>query len=207
LCDSGGQYLDGTTDVTRTLHFGTPSQHQKNCFTRVLKGVIAINSAIFPKGTTGKDLDILARLSLWSVGLDYRHGTGHGVGAFLNVHEGPQAISFREAAGRTPFEPGMTISDEPGYYEDGAFGIRIENVIICKESKTEHNFGGRGYYTFENITLVPIQTKLIELSLLTKAEMDWLDAHHHECLQKVGPLLSGMELEYLKRETMPLQRP
>jgi len=134
LCDSGGQYLNGTTDVTRTFHFGKPSSKEKECFTRVLQGVIALDTAVFPSGTTGRELDILARMNLWKVRLDYRHGTGHGVGAFLCVHEGPQGISFRDPPYKIPMEPGMTVTDEPGYYEDGEFGIRIENVFVMEKS-------------------------------------------------------------------------
>jgi len=204
LCDSGGQYKDGTTDVTRTLHFGEPTQHQKECFTRVLKGHIALDAAVFPKGTVGNQLDLLARMHLWSVGLDYRHGTGHGVGAFLNVHEGPQGISFRESPYKAALEPGMTVTDEPGYYEDGNFGIRIENVLVVKESGTPYKFGEKPYYGFEHVTVVPIQTKLIDISLLTHQEIQWINEYHQLCWTKVSPLLQGKALEYLKRETAPI---
>jgi Xaa-Pro aminopeptidase len=204
LCDSGGQYKDGTTDVTRTLHFGNPTEYQKKCFTRVLKGVIALDTVVFPKGTTGNMLDPIARIPLWEAGLDYRHGTGHGVGSFLNVHEGPQNISFRDSAYKQPMELGMTITDEPGYYEDGSFGIRIENVLVTKLVKTEHNFGGINYFGFEHITLVPIQTKLIDISLMSSNEIKWVNSYHQECLSKVGPLLSEKALAYLQKETAPI---
>ncbi|KAG0017896.1 hypothetical protein BGZ80_007802 [Entomortierella chlamydospora] len=206
LCDSGGQYLDGTTDITRTLHFQTPTAHEKRCFTRVLQGHIAIDSAIFPDGTTGYSLDILSRRALWTDGLDFRHGTGHGVGAFLNVHEGPHGCGPRPAYNEVALVPGMTLTNEPGYYEDGEFGIRIENVLLVRKAKTEHRFGGKEYYGFEHITFVPIQTKMIERSLLTSAEIDWINRYHAECLEKVEPYLEKGSLgyEWLKREAVPI---
>ncbi|CAN0088431.1 unnamed protein product, partial [Phaeothamnion confervicola] len=141
LIDSGGQFLDGTTDVTRTVHLGAPTAHQRRCFTLVLRGHIAIAAAVFPEGLPGSRLDAMARTALWQAGLDYKHGTGHGVGAFLNVHEGPQGIHFRLRPGEQGFRLGMTTSNEPGYYENGAFGIRIESVCICREAPTEFCFG------------------------------------------------------------------
>lgn len=202
LCDSGGQYRDGTTDVTRTLHFGTPTAHEKRCFTRVLQGHIALDIAIFPKGTTGHKLDVLARLPLWADGLDYRHGTGHGVGAFLNVHEGPQGIHLKETATRTPLLPGMTMTDEPGYYEDGAFGIRIENVLFVRKVDTPNQFATE-YYGFEHVTWVPIQTKLLDVSIMSPGELAWVDQYNQSCLEKVGPLLQSapQALAWLKKET------
>jgi Xaa-Pro aminopeptidase len=173
-------------------------------FTRVLKGNIALNRAVFPVGTTGLMLDSLARMPLWRAGLDYRHGTGHGVGHYLNVHEGPQNISCRPSSNETALKPGMTITDEPGYYEDGKFGIRIENVLLVKEAKLEHNFGGVGYLTFENITMAPIQKKLIDLCLLDADEIAWLNSHHEEVWAKVSPLLEGRVKEWLRKETEPL---
>lgn len=207
LCDSGGQYRDGTTDVTRTLHFGTPTAHEKRCFTRVLQGHIALDVAVFPKGTTGHKLDLLARLPLWTDGLDYRHGTGHGVGAFLNVHEGPQGIGMRETATRTPLMPGMTVTNEPGYYEDGAFGIRIENVLFVRKANTPHKFDTE-YYDFEHVTWVPIQIKLIDTSIMTNREMDWVDQYNRDCLEKVGPLLpaGSPALAWLHHAATPLTR-
>lgn len=206
LCDSGGQYIDGTTDVTRTLHFKTPSAHEKRCFTRVLQGHISIDSAVFPDGTSGYLLDILARRALWSDGLDFRHGTGHGVGAFLNVHEGPHGCGTRIAYNDIPLVPGMTLTNEPGYYEDGKFGIRIENVMLVRKANTLHNFGGRGYYGFEHVTLVPMQIKLIERSLLTHLEIEWLNAYHAECLEKVSPFLAkdSPGLKWLQREAVSI---
>lgn len=164
LCDSGAQYLDGTTDVTRTVHFGTPSAYERECFTRVLKGNLALERAVFPAGTSGLQLDVLARLPLWQAGLDFRHGTGHGVGHFLNVHEGPQSISFRPSSNEAKFQVGMTVTNEPGYYEDGKFGIRIENVLIIKAINTPANFGNVGYFGFENLTMVI--SKMLILTLM-----------------------------------------
>ncbi|KAJ2992148.1 hypothetical protein HDV02_003264, partial [Globomyces sp. JEL0801] len=162
LCDSGGQYLDGTTDVTRTMHFGTPTDEEKDAFTRVLKGHMGIDMLVFPKGTTGYIIDSVARLSLWKAGLDFRHGTGHGVGAFLNVHEGPHGIGMRVSQNEVGLAPGMTVTNEPGFYKDGAFGIRIENVLLVKLANTPNRFGDVDYHCFEHVTVVPIQTKLIE---------------------------------------------
>ncbi|CAG8506681.1 11537_t:CDS:10 [Scutellospora calospora] len=207
LCDSGGQYKDGTTDVTRTVHFGTPTEQEKRAFTRVLQGHIAIDRAIFPKGTTGYLLDVLARTSLWRDGLDFRHGTGHGVGCFLNVHEGPHGIGTRITYNDSPLRAGMTVTNEPGYYEDGKFGIRIETVLLVKEVDTPNNFGDRGYLGFEHITFAPIQTSLVDASLLSPIEHKWLNDFNAECLRKVGPLLKpgSLGLRWLERETAPLK--
>ncbi|XP_055447455.1 xaa-Pro aminopeptidase 1 isoform X3 [Psammomys obesus] len=170
LIDSGAQYKDGTTDVTRTMHFGTPTAYEKECFTYVLKGHIAVSAAVFPTGTKGHLLDSFARSALWDSGLDYLHGTGHGVGSFLNVHEGPCGISYKTFSDE-PLEAGMIVTDEPGYYEDGAFGIRIENVVLVVPAKTKYNFNNRGSLTFEPLTLVPIQTKMIDVDSLTDKEV------------------------------------
>ncbi|CAO3670247.1 unnamed protein product [Rhizopus microsporus] len=206
LCDSGGQYLDGTTDVTRTYHFGVPTDYEKRCFTRVLQGHIAIDQAVFPKGTTGYLLDPFARQFLWQDGLNFLHGTGHGVGSFLNVHEGPHGIGIRIAYNDTPLAAGMTVTDEPGYYEDGKFGIRIENVIIVKDVETPNNFGGRGYLGFEHVTIVPIGRNLIDVDLLSPSERKWVNDYHQECLAKLSPLVAHDELamEWLKKETLPI---
>ncbi|KAF9226237.1 Creatinase/aminopeptidase [Gyrodon lividus] len=201
LCDSGGQYLDGTTDVTRTWHFGTPSEEEKRAFTRVLQGHIAIDSAVFPTGTTACR-DSWARRALWQDGLDYRHGTGHGVGHFLNVHEGPQGIGTRIAYNSTPLKAGMTVSNEPGYYADGRWGIRIENVVIVREAQTPNNFGN-GYLGFERVTMCPIQTSLVDFAVLTAEEKKWLNEYHAEVERKVGPLLRGRDeraLAWLKKQ-------
>lgn len=204
LCDSGGQYLDGTTDITRTVHFGKPSSLEKACYTQVLKGHIALDTAVFPNGTNGHALDILARIPLWQNGLDYRHGTGHGVGSYLNVHEGPHLISFRPQARNVALQTSMTVTDEPGYYEDGNFGIRLENVLIVKEASTEYNFADKGYLAFEHITWVPFQKKLFEDSLLSNSEKEWINDYHVDCLKHLSPLLSGSDLEWLTKATEPL---
>ncbi|KAL6301466.1 Creatinase/aminopeptidase [Sparassis latifolia] len=206
LCDSGGQYFDGTTDVTRTLHFGIPTAEEKRAFTRVLQGHIAIDTAIFPNGTTGYIIDSFARRPLWEDGLDFRHGTGHGVGHYLNVHEGPHGIGVRIAYNSTPLRNGMTVSNEPGYYADGRFGIRIEDVMIVREAQTPNNFGEKGYLCFEHVTMCPIQKNLIDGALLSPRERTWLDAYHAEVLRKVSPLLQndGRALAWLQRECAPL---
>ncbi|RXK37652.1 xaa-Pro aminopeptidase [Tremella mesenterica] len=204
LCDSGAQYLDGTTDTTRTLHFGTPTDEERRAFTRVLQGHIAMDTMVFPQGTTGYIIDAIARRPLWSDGLDYRHSTGHGVGAFLNVHEGPQGIGLRPAYNDHPLLAGNVISNEPGYYADGKFGIRIENVMIVKPSDTRNNFGGKGYLEFERVTMCPIQTKLIQHHLLLEWERKWINEYHNEVLEKLTPLLEQFDdsraLAWLRRE-------
>jgi len=207
LLDSGAQYVDGTTDVTRTMHFGEPAQHERECFTRVLKGHIALATAVFPEGTPGFVVDAFARRPLWAAGLDYRHGTGHGVGAALAVHEGPQGIAQRYD-NKTPLEAGMIVSNEPGYYSDGEFGIRIENLLVVVEKDTPHRFGGRRYLGFEPLTLVPIQRQLIDTRLLDSHEIEYLDAYHARVVEEIGPLLEGPGLEeahaWLLRSTSPL---
>ncbi|KAF8700047.1 Creatinase aminopeptidase, partial [Rhizoctonia solani] len=192
LCDSGGalSFLDGTTDVTRTWHFGTPTAQEKRAFTRVLQGHISIDTAVFPTGTTGYLLDAFARRALWADGLDYRHGTGHGVGHYLCVHEGPQGIGTRIAYNDTKLKEGMVLSNEPGYYEDGKFGIRIESIVLVRKVSTPNDFGSRGYLGFEHVTMCPIQTKLVDKTLLTAGEIQWLNDYHAEVLKKVGPELA-----------------
>lgn len=209
LLDSGAQYLDGTTDVTRTVHFGTPTDWQRQCFTLVLKGHMNLARAVFPEDTLGSRLDSLARTPLWSVGLDYNHGTGHGVGAYLNVHEGPQGISFRVKANETGFKRSMTISNEPGYYEDGAFGIRVESLCITVEAPTAHRFLGRTFCAFETVTMAPIQQKLVALDLLEDAELAWLNEYHRVVREKLLPVMQERfpdSVDYLLRETEPLVR-
>lgn len=208
LCDSGGQYKDGTTDVTRTLHFGTPSAREKKCYTLVLKGHIALAMAVFPTGTSGLKLDILARHPLWSAGLDYRHGTGHGVGHFLNVHEGPQGIGSRPEYGDISLVEGMTVTNEPGYYEDSQFGIRIENVMLVKKRLlAEPSFGNVEYFEFETVTMAPIQKNLIDFTLLNDKELTWLNRYHQIVYDKLSPLLANdaLTLAWLKKETRPVQ--
>ncbi|WFD01957.1 Xaa-Pro aminopeptidase [Malassezia obtusa] len=194
LCDSGAHFPFGTTDVTRTLHFGTPTDEQRRCFTRVLQGNIAIDRLVFPYNTTGYVIDALARAPGWRDHLEYRHGTGHGVGHFLNVHEPPMGIGTRLTFNETGLKPGMVISNEPGYYLDGEWGIRIENLIILPA----------GFLRFEHITLCPIQTKLINSSLLNEEERAWVNAYHDEVYAKLLPVLEkqGDEraIAWLKKE-------
>ena len=205
LCDSGAQYLDGTTDTTRTLHFGEPTEQEREAYTLVLKGNIALELAVFPKGTSGFALDTLARQYLWSYGLEYRHGTGHGVGSFLNVHEGPIGIGTRIQYSEVPLSVGNVISDEPGYYEDGNFGIRIENVVMVKEVETKHRFGDKPYFGFEHVTLVPMCRKMIDVSLLSHKETQWLNDYHKETLEKTGPFFKDDQrtMKWLERECAP----
>ncbi|KAI5077889.1 hypothetical protein GOP47_0007713 [Adiantum capillus-veneris] len=205
LLDSGAQYVDGTTDVTRTFHFGTPTARHKECFTRVLQGHIAVDKAVFPEGTPGFVLDVLARSSLWKIGLDYRHGTGHGVGAALNVHEGPQSISAR-FGNMTGLEAGMIVSNEPGYYEDRSFGIRIENLLVVGEVNTANRFGGITYLGFEKLTFVPIQKNLMDVLLLSQEDIDWVNNYHQDVWEKVSPLVEGNTLAWLKQNTRPLSK-
>src|SRR5882757_3578323 len=183
LVDSGGQYRDGTTDITRTVAIGAPSPEMRDRFTRVLKGHIALAMARFPAGTTGSQLDALARYALWQAGLDYDHGTGHGVGAYLSVHEGPHRIS--KMPNNVALQPGMIVSNEPGYYKTDAYGIRIENLVAVREAKIEG--ADRRYLEFETLTLAPIDLACIEPSLLTEAERQWLNDYHRRVREAVGP--------------------
>ncbi len=189
LIDSGGQYHSGTTDITRTVALGTPTTAQKTRFTQVLEGHIALASAHFPKGTTGAQLDVLARQFLWADGVDYAHGTGHGVGAFLNVHEGPCGISKR--ASNTALQPGMILSNEPGYYEKDAYGIRIESLILVVEKDKP------GYYGFETITLCPLDAKLVDFGMLSGAEKAWLQHYHAQVKAAITPLVDAEEAAWL----------
>ena len=185
LIDSGGQYVDGTTDITRTMIAGTPSAEMKDRFTRVLKGMINLSRVRFPPGTTGGNLDVLARLALWEAGLDFDHGTGHGVGSYLSVHEGPQRFS---KADKTVLRPGMILSNEPGYYKAGEYGIRIENLVVVREAEPVEG-GERPMHWLETITFAPIDRNLVEPSIMTDAELDWLNAYHGQVLKKIGPRL------------------
>ncbi len=202
LVDSGGQYLDGTTDITRTISLGNATKKQKELFTRVLKGHIDLAMCRFPAGTVGKQLDTVARLPLWEAGLNYGHGTGHGVGSYLNVHEGPHAISYYRCIG-VPLMPGMVTSNEPGFYLEGEFGIRIENLVYVVPDEESQN-GEIAFNRFENLTVCPIDTKLVELSLLTEAERDYLNRYHRFVFDTLAPFLSGEELEWLKSATRAL---
>jgi Xaa-Pro aminopeptidase len=207
LVDSGGQYQDGTTDVTRTVWIGpgTPSAEMKDRFTRVLKGHIALAQAVFPKGTRGTQLDSLARQFLWQAGVDYAHGTGHGVGSFLAVHEGPQRIatsSGGQAGTEEPLAAGMIISNEPGYYKAHEYGIRIENLVLVEPRSIA---GAEGdYLGFETLTFAPIDTALIELDLLSRAERNWFNAYHAKVREVLAPPLRGETLAWLIRATEPL---
>lgn len=210
LIDSGAQYLDGTTDVTRTVHFGQPTDMERECFTRVLKGHIQLAMAVFPRLVRGSSLDSFARQSLWSQGLDYLHGTGHGVGMFLNVHEGPSSISLRGSPDDPGLEAGQILSNEPGYYQDGSFGIRIENLVVLEPAETRYNFNNKGFLKLETITLVPIQLKMIDVSLLTDAEIAWLNQYHMTIRSVVGDYLEKLGKkevkEWLIKETARLER-
>ena len=199
LIDSGGQYQDGTTDITRTVIVGEPTAEMKDRFTRVLKGMIDVSRIRFPKGTCGSQIDALARQSLWAAGLDYDHGTGHGVGSYLSVHEGPARINKSD---RTPLEPGMILSNEPGFYKQNNFGIRIENLLLIHEAK-DIDGGERPMLGFETLTICPIERRLIDTKLLTRDELHWLDTYHARVLKEVGDHLSGAELEWLQKACAP----
>jgi Xaa-Pro aminopeptidase len=198
LVDSGGQYEDGTTDVTRTLAVGTPTTDMRKNFTLVLKGHIAIARAVFPDGTTGAQLDTLARQFLWRDGLDFDHGTGHGVGSYLSVHEGPARIS---KLGGAPLKRGMILSNEPGYYRTGAYGIRIENLILVTQAKP---VAERPLNAFETLTMAPIDTRLVEPSSMTGEEIAWLDAYHARVRDILAPLVDTQSREWLIAATTPL---
>lgn len=200
LVDSGGQYPDGTTDITRTMATGPVAGDAAQQFTRVLKGMIAMSRIRWPKGLRGRDLDALARAALWRAGFDYDHGTGHGVGACLNVHEGPQSLSRR---GEAVLEPGMIVSNEPGYYREGAYGIRIENLLIVSPPSVPEG-GERDMLSFETITWCPIDRNLVDTALLDAEERDWLDAYHAEVLSRIGPLVEGDTRAWLEAACAPL---
>lgn len=195
LLDSGGQYPDGTTDVTRTVAIGLPSPEMRDRFTRVLKGHIAVATATFPEGTCGSQLDVLARRYLWEAELDYDHGTGHGVGHFLNVHEGPQRISKR--GGDAALMPGMVVSNEPGYYQAGAFGIRIENLVVVVEARNDS--AGKRWFSFDTLTCAPIDTRLIDTALMSAAEKEWLNAYHRWVSRMLSLHLEGEALAWLEQ--------
>jgi Xaa-Pro aminopeptidase len=200
LLDSGAQYTDGTTDITRTVAIGDPGDDVRGMYTRVLKGHIALDGARFPQGTTGSQLDILARQFLWSEGFDYDHGTGHGVGSFLSVHEGPQSISKR--AGGAALQVGMVLSNEPGYYRDGCFGIRCENLVVVQA--VEESSHETPMMEFDALTLVPFDNRLLDVSLLTAQELKWIDRYHSRVNQVLGPLLQGAEKMWMEQATQPL---
>jgi len=202
LIDSGGQYLGGTTDITRVVPVGTPSADQKTDYTLVLKGMIALSRAVFPRGTQASALDAIARAPIWAGGADYGHGTGHGVGYFLNVHEGPQAIAWRAVSGpHTGMEPGMITSNEPGLYRAGRWGVRIENLVANRLWQASE-FGE--FLAFETLTLCPIDTRCIEPSLLRADEIAWLNDYHDTVRERLAPLVEGAARDWLWRHTQPL---
>lgn len=199
LVDSGGQYRDGTTDITRTVQIGRAGKAMREAYTRVLKGMIAVSLAVFPKGASGAQLDTLARQYLWAAGQDFDHGTGHGVGSFLSVHEGPQRIS---KFGAVTLEAGMILSNEPGYYREGAFGIRIENLVVVEERKSPRF--ERAMLGFETLTLCPIDTRPVIKGWLTRAEKAWLNAYHARVLAALAPQLAGDDLVFLRGACAPI---
>jgi Xaa-Pro aminopeptidase len=197
LLDSGAQYLDGTTDITRTLAVGPLTEEEKTDFTLVLRGMIDLTMQRFLYGATGSNLDIIARIPLWNAGMDFKHGTGHGIGFFLNVHEGPHRISMLPNA--VKLEKGMVVSNEPGVYKADKHGIRIENLVtVQQEEKTQ--YGGQ-FMKFETLTICPIDLDAVDASLLTPEEKAWLNNYHRICFEKLSPYLAGEELQYLKVAT------
>ncbi|MCX7303409.1 MAG: aminopeptidase P family protein [Hyphomicrobiales bacterium] len=202
LLDSGGQYQDGTTDITRTVPVGQPTDEMRTRYTLVLKGMIGISMLRFPPGTRGADIDAVARLALWKSGLDYAHGTGHGVGSYLSVHEGPQRIA---KTGVEKLLEGMILSNEPGYYKPGSYGIRLENLIIVTPAVDEPG-GDIAMHGFETLTLAPFDKRLLRTSLLTRDELHWLDEYHRRVLSEIGPMVGGEVLAWLESATAPLPR-
>ncbi len=199
LVDSGGQYLDGTTDITRTIAVGAAGDEERDNFTRVLQGMIAISQVRFPRGLAGRDLDALARAPLWLSGRDYDHGTGHGVGVYMCVHEGPQRLS---RISEVKLEPGMILSNEPGYYRDGSYGIRIENLIVVQEA--EKLGDNRDHLDFETLTFVPIDLRLVNSEMLSPGERVWLNAYHSDVYDKLSSRVSSEALDWLKQATRPI---
>lgn len=199
LVDSGAQYVDGTTDITRTMAIGEPGDEARAAYTRVLQGLIAVSRVRFPRGLAGRDLDPLARYPLWVAGQDFDHGTGHGVGAFLSVHEGPQRLS---RISEVPLDPGMILSNEPGYYREGAFGIRLENLIVVQEADPLGD--NRRQHAFETLTFVPFDRRLILREALARAEIDWIDSYHALVRDRIGPRLSAAARDWLVQATAPL---
>ena len=200
LVDSGGQYQDGTTDITRTVAIGTPTSEMRERYTIVLKGMIAISMLRFPPGTRGMDIDAIARQEHWKAGLDYAHGTGHGVGSFLSVHEGPQRIA---KTGTEKLLPGMILSNEPGYYKEGGYGIRLENLIVVAPAAPIEG-GDIDVHGFETLTLAPFDRRLIDIGQLSRGEREWLDAYHARVLSEIGPMVDGEVLAWLEAATRPL---
>ena len=200
LVDSGGQYLDGTTDITRTIAIGKQSEEVKIAFTRVLKGLIAISKLKFPIGTCGRDIDAFARAPLWEGGQDFAHGTGHSVGHYLSVHEGPHRISkFSNVA----FKEGMIVSNEPGFYHEGKFGIRIENLILVQKSEIEPS---NSFLEFETLSFVPIDQRLISVRLLNEHEIEWIKNYHLQCWEKVHNKVDTKTQAWLENMTKPIEK-
>lgn len=202
LVDSGGQFQDGTTDITRTVAIGAPSAEMRRHYTLVLKGLIGLSLLRYPAGTRGADIDAIARAALWKAGLDYAHGTGHGVGSFLSVHEGPQRIA---KTGTEKLLPGMVLSNEPGFYKEGAYGIRLENLIVVTPAQ-EIAGGETPMHGFETLTLAPFDRRLIDTGVLSEEECGWLDAYHSRVLVEIGPMVDGQTLRWLENATAELAR-
>ncbi len=202
LLDSGAQYQDGTTDITRTVPVGRPTREMRERYTLVLKGLIGISTLRFPAGTRGSEIDAVARIALWKHGLDFAHGTGHGVGSYLAVHEGPQRIA---RTGTEKLLEGMMISNEPGYYKEGHYGIRLENLILVTPADALKG-GDIAMHGFETLTLVPFDKRMIETDMLTHDEQHWLDAYHARVLAEIGPMLDGEALAWLEKACTPLPR-
>jgi Xaa-Pro aminopeptidase len=202
LVDSGAQYIDGTTDITRVTVIGKPSDEMRRRYTQVLKGHIALSCARFPLGTTGSQLDPFARQFLWQDGVDFDHGTGHGVGCFLGVHEGPHNISKRPS--KVALLPGMVVSNEPGYYKLGAFGIRIENLVAVIVAEPQPPGAERQTLGFETLSVAPYERRLIDVALLSAAERIWVDAYHRRVREQLSPLLEADVAEHLAAATAPL---
>ncbi|QDC09257.1 aminopeptidase P family protein [Oceanicola sp. D3] len=196
LVDSGGQYLDGTTDITRTVTVGPPPEGAAEAFTRVLQGMIAVSRLVWPRGRAGRDLEAVARYPLWVVGKDFDHGTGHGVGAYLSVHEGPQRLS---RVSEVPLEPGMILSNEPGYYREGEWGIRIENLVAVEEAPPMPDGDGRDMLAFQTLTYVPIDRHLIEVEMLSRAEREWIDGYHRSVWALISDRVSGEVKDWLRQ--------
>ncbi|UWQ31547.1 aminopeptidase P family protein [Leisingera sp. M527] len=202
VLDSGGQYLDGTTDITRTIAIGTPGAEERDAYTRVLQGMIAMSRLRWPKGLAGRDIECIGRMPLWLAGQDFNHGLGHGVGAYLSVHEGPQRLA---RTSHVPLEPGMILSNEPGYYREGAFGIRIENLLVVEQAPAlDTSDAEREMLCWRTLTFAPIDRRLVNTAMLSAAEKDWLDSYHQEVSAKTGPLLSPAAKAWLDAATAPL---
>ncbi|WP_291730011.1 aminopeptidase P family protein [Leisingera sp. F5] len=202
VLDSGGQYLDGTTDITRTIAIGTPGAEERDAYTRVLQGMIAMSRLRWPKGLAGRDIECIGRMPLWLAGQDFNHGLGHGVGAYLSVHEGPQRLA---RTSHVPLEPGMILSNEPGYYREGAFGIRIENLLVAEQAPPlDSSDPERDMLCWRTLTFAPIDRRLVNTAMLTPAEKDWLDSYHQKVSAKIRPQLSPAAKAWLDAATAPL---